>query len=449
MATRDSTLVKGLPSNVDAERSVLGAILLDNAAYNQAASHLSPDDFFLDSHRRLFTRIMGLADRSRPIDLVTLCEDLMQNSELEAVGGAGYISSLTDGLPRYANIEHYAKIVKDKALLRRLIQISNTITARALEGAEEAEDVLDAAESLVLSIGEQRIREGFIHFGDIFKNSFKSIDALHDRGKRVTGLETGFRAFDDLSRGLQPSDLIIFAARPSMGKTSFALNIAQHAAVRQKEPVGIFSLEMSREALVLRLLCAEARVDSHKLSGGFASRDDWTRMAGALGRLAEAPIFIDDTPGLSITEVRAKARRLQAEHGLSLLIVDYLQLMSGRGRTENRTQEISSISRGLKGLAKELNVPLVAISQLSRAPEERGGRPRLSDLRESGQIEQDADLVAFIYREEVSKPTEQNRGRAEIIIEKQRNGPTDTVHLAFLSKYTSFENLAEEFDAEE
>ena len=346
MATRDSTLVKGLPSNVDAERSVLGAILLDNAAYNQAASHLSPDDFFLDSHRRLFTRIMGLADRSRPIDLVTLCEDLMQNSELEAVGGAGYISSLTDGLPRYANIEHYAKIVKDKALLRRLIQISNTITARALEGAEEAEDVLDAAESLVLSIGEQRIREGFIHFGDIFKNSFKSIDALHDRGKRVTGLETGFRAFDDLSRGLQPSDLIIFAARPSMGKTSFALNIAQHAAVRQKEPVGIFSLEMSREALVLRLLCAEARVDSHKLSGGFASRDDWTRMAGALGRLAEAPIFIDDTPGLSITEVRAKARRLQAEHGLSLLIVDYLQLMSGRGRTENRTQEISSISRG-------------------------------------------------------------------------------------------------------
>lgn len=449
MATRDSTLVKGLPSNVDAERSVLGAILLDNAAYNQAASHLTPDDFFLDSHRRLFTRIMGLADRSRPIDLVTLCEDLMQNSELEAIGGAGYISSLTDGLPRYANIEHYAKIVKDKSLLRRLIQISNTITARCLEGAEEAEEVLDAAEGMVLSIGEQRVREGFVHFGDIFRNSFKSIDALHDRGKRVTGLETGFRAFDDLTRGLQPSDLIIFAARPSMGKTSFALNIAQHAAVRQKEPVGIFSLEMSREALVLRLLCGEARVDSHKLSGGFASRDDWTRMAGALGRLAEAPIFIDDTPGLSITEVRAKARRLQAEHGLSLLIVDYLQLMSGRGRSENRTQEISSISRGLKGLAKELNVPLVAISQLSRAPEERGGRPRLSDLRESGQIEQDADLVAFIYREEVSKPTEQNRGRAEIIIEKQRNGPTDTVHLAFLSKYTSFENLAEEFDAAE
>lgn len=449
MATRESTLVKGLPSNADAERSVLGAILLDNATYNQAAALLTPDDFFLDSHRRLFLRMMELADRSRPIDLVTLCEDLMRNNELEAIGGAAYISSLTDGLPRFANIEHYAKIVKDKALLRRLIQISNTITARCLEGAEEAEDVLDAAEGLVLSVGEQRVKEGFLHFKDIFRTSFQSIDALHDRGKRVTGLETGFRVFDDLTRGLQASDLIIFAARPSMGKTSFALNIAQHAAVRQKEPVGLFSLEMSREALVLRLLCAEARVDSHKLRGGFASREDWTRMAGALGRLAEAPIFIDDTPGLSLTEVRAKARRLQAEHGLGLLIVDYLQLMTGRGRFENRTQEISSISRGLKGLAKELNVPLVAISQLSRAPEERGGRPRLSDLRESGQIEQDADLVAFIYREELLKPTEQNRGRAEIIIEKQRNGPTDTVHLAFLSKYTCFENLAEDFDTEE
>jgi replicative DNA helicase len=449
MATRESTLVKGLPSNADAERSVLGAILLDNAAYNQAAAVLTPDDFFLDSHRRLFVRMMELADRSHPIDLVTLCEELMRNNELEAVGGAAYISSLTDGLPRFANIEHYAKIVKDKALLRRLIQISNTITARCLEGAEEAEDVLDAAEGLVLSVGEQRVKEGFVHFNDIFRTSFESIDALHDRGKRVTGLETGFRVFDDLTRGLQPSDLIIFAARPSMGKTSFALNIAQHAAVRQKQPVGLFSLEMSREALVLRLLCSEARVDSHKLRGGFASREDWTNLAHALGRLAEAPIFIDDTPGLSITEVRAKARRLQAEHGLGLLIVDYLQLMSGRGRFENRTQEISSISRGLKGLAKELGVPLVAISQLSRAPEERGGRPRLSDLRESGQIEQDADLVAFIYREELAKPTEQNRGRAEIIIEKQRNGPTDTVHLAFLSKYTCFENLAEDFDTEE
>jgi len=378
-----------------------------------------------------------------------LAEDLMRTNELDAVGGEPYISSLTDGLPRFANIEHYAKIVKDKALLRSLIKISNTVAARCMEGSEEAEDILDAAESMVLSVGEQRVKEGLVHFRDIFRTSFQTIEALHDRGKRVTGLETGFRAFDDLTRGLQASDLIIFAARPSMGKTSFALNIAQHVAVRQKEPVGIFSLEMSREALVLRLLCGEARVDSHKLRGGFANRDDWSRMGNALGRLAEAPIFIDDTPGLSITEVRAKARRLKTEHGLSLLIVDYLQLMSGRGRFDNRTQEISSISRGLKALAKELHVPLVAISQLSRAPEERGGRPRLSDLRESGQIEQDADLVAFIYREELSKPTEKNRGEAEIIVEKQRNGPTDTVHLAFLSKFTRFENRAEDFDTEE
>ncbi|OFW11003.1 MAG: replicative DNA helicase [Acidobacteria bacterium RIFCSPLOWO2_12_FULL_59_11] len=449
MAAGESILIKGLPSNVEAERSVLGAILLDNSAYNQAAALLTPEDFSLDSHRRLFLRIMELADRSRPADLVTLCEELMRHSELEAVGGAGYISSLTDGLPRLSNIEHYAKIVKDKALLRRLIQVSNTVASRCLEGSEEAEDILDAAESLILSVGEQRVRAGFLHFREIFRSSFQSIDALHDRGKRVTGLETGFRKLDEMTRGLQPSDLIIIAARPSMGKTSFALNIAQHAAIQQKQPVGLFSLEMSREALVLRLLCSEARVDSHKLQSGFASREDWARMAGALARLAEAPIFIDDTPGLSVTEVRAKARRLQAEHGLGLLIVDYMQLMSGRGKVENRTQEISAISRGLKGLAKELNVPLVAVSQLNRAPEERGGRPRLSDLRESGQIEQDADLVAFIYREELSKPTDANRGRAEIIIEKQRNGPTGILELAFLSKFTCFENLAEDFASED
>ena len=446
MTVSDSTLLKGLPSNVDAERSVLGAILLDNSAYNQAAAILVPEDFSLDSHRRLFLRITDLAEHSRPIDLVTLSEELMRRNEMEAIGGASYISSLTDGLPRLSNIEHYAKIVKDKALLRRLIHISNSIAARCVEGSEEAEEVLDAAESLVLSVGEQRIRSGFLGIPEIVRSSFQSIDALFDRGKRVTGLETGFRRFDDLTSGLQPSDLVVIAARPSMGKTSFALNVAQHAAIRLKQVVGLFSLEMSREALVLRLLCAEARVDSHKLRTGFLGREDWGKMTAALGRLAIAPIFIDDTPGLSITEMRAKARRLKAEHGLGLLIVDYLQLMIGRGKYENRTQEISSISRGLKGLAKELNVPLMAISQLSRAPETRGGRPRLSDLRESGQIEQDADLVAFLYREELTNPTEANQGRAEIIIAKQRNGPTDSVEFAFLSKFTSFENLAEDED---
>jgi replicative DNA helicase len=448
MAVSNPTVLKGLPSNVEAERSVLGAILLDNSAYNQAAELLKPEDFYLDSHRRLFLRITEMADHSLPIDLVTLSEELMRANELELIGGASYVSSLTDGLPRLSNIEHYARIVKDKALLRRLIHVSNTIATRAIEGSEDAEDILDSAEGLVLSLGEQQVRSGFLHFRDIFRSSFESIDALHERGRRITGLETGFRKFDDMTRGLQPSDLIIIAARPSVGKTSFALNIAQFAAIHHHQPVGLFSLEMSKEALVLRLLCAEARVDSHRLQTGFASREDWSRMASSLGRLAEAPFFIDDTPALSITEMRAKARRLQAEHGLGLLVVDYLQLMSGRGRQENRTQEISAISRGLKSLAKELKVPVIAISQLNRAPEERGGRPRLSDLRESGQIEQDADLVAFLFREELIKATEGNRGRAELIIEKQRNGPTGTVELAFISKYTCFENLAEDFETE-
>ncbi len=449
MAAGDSTLVngmvKGMPSNVEAERSVLGAILLDNSAYNQAAAQLRPDDFSLDSHRRIFLRMNDMAERSRAVDLVTLSEELMRNNELEAVGGPSYISSLTDGLPRLANIEHYTKIVKDKSLLRRLIQVSDSIVSRCVEGAGEAEEILDEAEAQVLSVGEQRIRGGFLSFHDIFQTSFQSIDALHDRGKRVTGLETGFRVFDDMTRGLQPSDLIIIAARPSVGKTSFALDIARWAAVHRKDVIGLFSLEMSREALVLRLLCSEADVDSHRLQTGFATRDDWVKMAQGLGRLSEAPIYIDDTPGLTVTEMRAKARRLKSEHGLGLLIVDYLQLMGGRAKEENRTQEISAISRGLKGLAKELNVPLIAVSQLSRAPETRGGKPRLSDLRESGQIEQDADLVAMLYREEMSAPTDANRGRAEIIIAKQRNGPTGSVDLVFLSQYTSFRNPPEAF----
>lgn len=446
MAAGNSTLVKGLPSNVEAERSVLGAILLDNSAYNQAAAVLRPEDFSLDSHRRIFLRMTDMAERSRPVDLVTLSEELMRHNEIEAIGGASYVSSLTDGLPRLSNIEHYAKIVKDKSLLRHLIYVSNAIAAKCAEGAEEAEEILDAAEAQVLSVGEQRIRGGFLSFNEIFRTSFQSIDALHDRGKRVTGLETGYREFDDMTRGLQPADLIIVAARPSVGKTSFALDIARWSGVHRKEVIGLFSLEMSREALVLRLLCSESDVDSHKLQTGFAGRDDWTKMALGLGRLAEAPIFIDDTPGLTVTEMRAKARRLKSEYGLGLLIVDYLQLMGGRTKEENRTQEISAISRGLKGLAKELNVPLIAISQLSRAPETRGGRPRLSDLRESGQIEQDADLVALLYRDELVNPSEENRGRAEIIIAKQRNGPTGIVHLVFLPQFTSFRNPPEAFE---
>ena len=445
----DSINTKGMLFSEDAERAVLGAILLDNSVYTQAAVLLKAEDFALDSNRRIFSRITEMADRSLPADLVTLSQELMRHNELEAVGGASYISSLTDGLPRIGNIAHYAKIVKDKSLLRRLINTANSIAQRCWEGAEFAEDILDEAENSMLSLGEERVRAGFQPFKDIFSKSFESLDALHQRGKRVTGVETGFRQFDDMTRGLQDSELIIIAARPSMGKTSFALDVARWVAIKEKQTVGLFSIEMSAGALALRLLCSEADVDSHKLQTGFASRDDWQKMAMGLGRLLEAPIFIDDTPGLSILEMKTKARRLKKEHNVRLLVVDYMQLMSGQDKFENRTQEVSAISRGLKGLAKELNIPVIAVSQLSRAPETRGGKPRLSDLRESGQIEQDADVVAFIYREEMVAPTEANKGRAELIIAKQRNGPTGTVDLVFLPQFTSFRNPPEAFGDEE
>jgi replicative DNA helicase len=442
---RESIFNQTMPYSQQAERAVLGAILLDNSAYNQAAALLLPEDFFEGSNRIIFLRMSEMAERSTAIDMVTLCDELIRHKELDAIGGAAYVSSLTDGLPRL-NIDHYVKIVKDRSLLRNLIATANTIVTKCWDGAEEAEDILDAAESAVLSLASDRVRTGFADFKNVFQKNFSSLDALHDRGKRVTGIETGFRQFDDMTRGLQPAELIIVAARPSMGKTSFALDVARHVAIHEKQPVGLFSVEMSSGSLVLRLLCSEADVDSHKLQTGFASKDDWTKMAMALGRLADAPIFIDDTPGLSVMEMRAKARRLKQEHGLGLLVVDYMQLMTGREKEENRTQEVSAISRGLKGLAKELNIPVMAISQLSRAPEARGGKPRLSDLRESGQIEQDADVVAFLYREEMVNPTDDNRGRADLIIAKQRNGPTGTVNLIFLPQFTSFRNPPEVFE---
>jgi replicative DNA helicase len=369
---------------------------------------------------------------------------------VEAVGGVAYIASLTDGLPRRPNIEHYVKIVRDKALLRGLIHTANTAIARAAEQADPAEEILDSAEAAIFQLSENRIGRGFLDVKEIVKESFGSLDALYERGQRITGLETHYKDLDDMTSGLQPSDLVILAARPSMGKTAFALNIAQNAAVIDKKVVGIFSLEMSRESLLLRLLCSQARVDSHKMRTGFLGKDDFGKLAAALGDLSEAPIFIDDTPGISLTEMRAKARRLQQSQGrLDLIIVDYLQLMSGSGlggrKFENRTQEVSAISRGLKGLAKELRVPLIALSQLSRAPESRGGdhRPQLADLRESGSIEQDADVVAFIFREEVYKPDDPDlEGLAELIIAKQRNGPIGKVDLAYIKRSTRFESRA-------
>src|SRR5579859_3302402 len=451
MATTDYSIDRGLPASIEAERAILGAILLVNFAYNQAAESLHAEDFSLDSHRRIYLRMMELVESGRPVDFVTLTEQLGQHKEIEAVGGVVYVTSLTDGLPRVKNIEQYVKIVKDKALLRNLIHAASSAMQQAYEQDAPAEEIIDAAESAIFQIAEKRIGQGFLGIPEIVKASFGSIDKLYEQGQRITGLETHFEDFDNLTSGLQKSDLIIVAARPSMGKTAFAINIAENSAVRDKKVVGMFSLEMSRESLLLRLLCSHARVDSHKMRTGFLGREDYAKLVTALGELSESPIFIDDTPGISLSEMRAKARRLQQSQGrLDLIIVDYLQLMSGSGmggrRFENRTQEVSAISRGLKGLAKELRVPLVALSQLSRAPESRGGdhRPQLSDLRESGSIEQDADIVMFIFREEVYKQDDPDlEGKAELIIGKQRNGPIGRVMMAFQKSFTCFASLAQ------
>jgi len=442
------SLNSSLPANVEAERSILGAILLDNLAYNQAAEHLRPEDFSLDSHRRIYSRMMDLAESSRPIDMITLIEELDCRRELEAVGDVGYVSGLVDGVPDRPSIEHYIKIVRDKALLRGLIHTANSAIARAAEQSDPAEEILNDAEAAIFQLSEKRIGRGFMGVQEIVKESFGSVDALLQRGQRITGLATHYTDLDEMTSGFQRSDLVIIAARPSMGKTAFAMNIAENASIEDRKVVGMFSLEMSREALLLRLLCSRARVDSHRMRTGSLWRDDMQKVVHAMEQLASAPIYIDDTPGISLSEMRAKARRLQQSVGsLDLIIVDYLQLMSGGSRRyENRTQEVSAISRGLKGLAKELKVPLVALSQLSRAPESRGGdhRPQLADLRESGSIEQDADLVMFIFREEVYKPDDPDlSGRAEIIISKQRNGPTGKLNLAFLKNSTRFESMAE------
>ena len=446
MATTDYSLAHSLPANVEAERSILGAIMLDNLAYNEAAEHLKPEDFSLDSHRRIFTRMVDLAESSRPIDMITLVEELDRRKELEAIGDVGYVSGLVDGVPDRPSIEHYIKIVRDKALLRGLIHAANAAIARASDQSDPAEEILNDAEAAIFQLSEKRIGRGFMGVQDIVKESFGSVDALLQRGQRITGLATHYTDLDEMTSGFQRSDLIIIAARPSMGKTAFAMNIAENASIEDQKVVGMFSLEMSREALLLRLLCSRARVDSHKMRTGSLWRDDMTKVVHAMEQLAHAPIFIDDTPGIALSEMRAKARRLQQSQGkLDLLIVDYLQLMSGGGRRyENRTQEVSAISRGLKALAKELSVPVIALSQLSRAPESRGGdhRPQLSDLRESGSIEQDADVVAFIFREEVYKQDDPDlQGKAELIIAKQRNGPTGRVNLAFLKNSTRFESM--------
>jgi replicative DNA helicase len=438
----DITLDRNVPHSVDAERSVLGAILLENTAINRAQEILAEDDFYRDPHRRIFKVMAVLSERATAIDPVTVKEELVKCGDLEAVGGPAYIASLLDGVPHSSNIEHYAKIVREKAVLRRLIDAGGEIVKTAYEGSRDVDEILDQSERLVFEIAQDQMRTGFLPMRAIADASLKTIERLSEHRELVTGLATGFPTLNEMTSGLQPSDLVVVAARPGMGKTSFALNIAQHAA-RDGKAIGVFSLEMSREQLFLRLLTGQARIDAHRMRTGRLGRDEWGRLTAAFGELAGMPIFIDDTAGTGVLEMRAKSRRLKMEHGLDLLIVDYLQLMRGRGRAENRNQEISEISRSLKELAKELRVPVIAISQLSRAPEQRGNdrRPQLSDLRESGAIEQDADLVMFIYREEVYKPTEENRGRAQIIIAKQRNGPIGNLDLAFIREYTRFEEL--------
>jgi len=436
-----------LPHNLEAERSVLGAILLHNDAFNLAAEVIDSTDFFRDAHRRIFDKMVKLVERGDAIDLVTLKEELGRSSELDEVGGPAYIAALVDGVPRSTNIEHYARIIKEKATLRNLIFSANKILATAYAGEEEADLILDQAEHAIFAIADDKVRDGFVSLRDLAQNSLDTIEKLHSRKELITGVPTGFTDLDEMTSGLQPSDLVIIAARPSMGKTSLALNIAQHVGTKTDLTVGVFSLEMSKEQLFLRMLTAEARIDAHRLRGGFLGERDWGRLSQAIGTLSETKIFIDDTPSIGVLEMRAKCRRLASEHGLNMVVIDYVQLMQGRGRFENRTLELASISRSLKGLSKELNVPIVLLSQLSRAPESRSDhRPQLSDLRESGALEQDADVVVFIYRQDMysdkTQPAADNEGVAELIVAKQRNGPTGIVKLAFIREYTRFENLA-------
>ena len=443
----DISLEKTLPNNLEAERSILGAILLDDKAMHTALEILRKEDFYLDSHRRIFEKMSSLTSVSRAVDIVTLKNELQRSDELENAGGAAYLASLTDGLPRATNVEHYAHIVKEKATLRRLIQISNEIMLRSYQSEESVQEILESVEKAVFEVAGEQFRTGFEPIPPIVSTIFKQIEEVSNRKTLVTGVETGFNDLDRMTAGLQPGDLVIVAARPGLGKTSLCLNIAQHVAIRKQQVVGVFSLEMSKEQLVKRLLCAEAEVDAHKVNTGYLNKEDWSRLARAAGVLSQTKIFLDDSPGMTVIEMRSKARRLSLEHGLQLLIVDYLQLMSGSSqRYENRTQEISQISRSLKGLAKELKVPVLAISQLNRAVEARRGdhRPQLSDLRESGSIEQDADVVLFIYREDLTNPTEDNNGLAEIIIGKQRNGPMGSFQLAFIKQFTKFANLWKE-----
>ncbi|MEO8218074.1 MAG: replicative DNA helicase [Acidobacteriota bacterium] len=455
IAAVDVVIDKPLPQNPEAERSVLGSILIDNGAYYRVVESIDTGDFFKDAHRTIFTAMTRLAESSREIDLLTLKEELSKRGELDKIGGAAYVSSLVDGIPDIGNVERYAKIVKEKSTLRRLIVMGNSVMRAALEPPGEPRDILEVAEKSIYEIAERNLEGGFIAIDRITRTNMAAIEQLNGTHGMVTGIPTGYERFDEFTSGFQKQDLIILAARPSMGKTSFMMNMAETMAVPDRAgtkeklySVGVFSLEMSKEQIGLRILSSEAGVSNHLIRSGILSEKNWRDLAEASARIARARIWIDDSPGIDVMEMRAKARRLKMEHSLDIIMVDYLQLMAVKGKTESRNQEISQISRGLKAIAKELNVPLLSLSQLSRRPEQRTGdhRPQLSDLRESGSIEQDADLVCFIYRDEVYNKETEDKGIAEIIIGKQRNGPIGDFKLVFRSDITKFFNYSPEPD---
>ncbi|MCP3739929.1 replicative DNA helicase [Rossellomorea sp. BNER] len=436
------------PQNIEAEQAVIGAIFLEPSSLTQASEALIPEDFYRNSHQKIFNVMLKLSDAGQAVDLITVTEELANMKELEDVGGVSYLSELAASVPTAANIEYYAKIVEEKSLLRRLIRTASTIAQDGYTREDEVDELLSEAEKNIMEVAQRKNAGAFHNIKDVLVRTYDNIETLHNRVGDITGIPTGFADLDHMTAGFQRNDLIIVAARPSVGKTAFALNIAQNVATKTDENVAIFSLEMGAEQLVMRMLCAEGNINAQNLRTGSLTDEDWRKLTMAMGSLSNSGIFIDDTPGIRVNEIRSKCRRLKQEHGLGMILIDYLQLIQGSGRSgENRQQEVSEISRALKGLARELEVPVIALSQLSRGVEQRQDkRPMMSDIRESGSIEQDADIVAFLYRDDYYDKESENKNIIEIIIAKQRNGPVGTVSLAFVKEYNKFVNLERRFD---
>ncbi|MFC1709461.1 replicative DNA helicase [Candidatus Omnitrophota bacterium] len=442
---KEKSLIERVPpQNIEAEMAVLGSMLIEEESINEVVEMIDEAAFYKSAHRKIFISILNLFSKNKAVDLITLTEELKNSNELDGIGGVSYLTMLANAVPTAANVKHYARIIREKSILRALINNSTNIVTRAFEPEVNVDDVLDRAESLIFEISDRRVEGNVVSLKDIIKDSIEKIDNLYQQKAHVTGVPTGFIDFDMMTAGLQQADLIVVAGRPSMGKSALALSMAEYAGVVEHIPVALFSLEMSKEQLVQRLLCSHARVDVHKVRSGYFAPSDWPKLTAAAGKLSEAPIYIDDTPAISLMELRAKARRLKSHYDIKLMFVDYMQLMRSSRALENRQQEISEISRSLKALARELNIPLVAVSQLSRAVESRSDhRPQLSDLRESGAIEQDADVVVLLLREEYYTPTVENKGISEVIIAKQRNGPVGSLKLSFIKEYARFDNLAQ------